>query len=226
MNNPFNPLFDAPLACDFTATLAHEIRNPLATIDLSVELILAERKDDDLNMYVEIIKRSTNRINNLVNEIIQKNGVDQAQIANQSLHHLIDEVVEMAKDRIILKNIMVFKEYDPTDCIVALNRPKMIIALTNIVVNAIEAMGSQLGQLKLVTMSIAGKYVVQIEDNGCGISEKNLKNIFQANYTNKPGGIGIGLSSAYEILTSNKVKVHVESQVGSGTHFFLLFDKN
>ncbi|GLU56916.1 two-component system sensor histidine kinase NtrB [Dyadobacter frigoris] len=226
MNNPFNPLFDAPLACDFTATLAHEIRNPLATIDLSLELMLSERKDDDLKTYMDIIKRSTDRINDLVNEMIKNRSLDEAQIANQSLHHLLDEVVEMAKDRIMLKNIMVCKEYDPTDCIVALNRPKMKIALTNIIVNAIEAMDTQQGELKLVTMSIAGKYVVQIEDNGRGISEKNLKNIFQANYTNKPGGMGIGLASTYDILESNHVKVHVESEVGSGTQFFLLFDKN
>ncbi|WP_159466990.1 ATP-binding protein [Dyadobacter sp. 3J3] len=223
--NPFNPLFDVPLASNFPATLAHEIRNPLATIDLSIEMILAGRQDEDLKTYVDIIKRSSARINDLVNEMVKTRSLEEVQIANQSLHHLLDEVVDMASDRIMLKNIMVRKEYDPTDCIVALNRPKMKIALTNIIVNAIEAMDPKEGELKLVTMSIAGKYVVQIEDNGCGISEKNLKNIFQANYTNKPGGMGIGLASTYDILESNHVKVHVESEVGSGTQFLLLFDK-
>jgi len=224
--NPFNPLFDVPVACDFTTTLAHEIRNPLATIDLSLALMLAERQDDELKMYADIIKRSSERISQLVNEMVKNRSLDETQVANQSIHHLLDEVVEMAKDRILLNNIMVCKEYDPTDCIVALNRPKMKIALTNIIVNAIEAMDSQYRELKVVTMSIAGKYVVQIEDNGCGISEKNLKNIFNANFTNRPGGMGIGLAATYDILESNHVKVHVESQLGSGTHFFLLFDKN
>lgn len=224
--NPFNPLFDVPAARDFTATLAHEIRNPLATINLSLALMLAERQDDELKMYVDIIKRSSERINELVNEMVNNRNMDENQVANQSIHHLLDEVVEMAKVRILLKNIMVCKEYDPTDCIVALNRPKMKIALTNIIVNAIEAMDSQYRELKVVTMSIAGKYVVQIEDNGCGISENNLKNIFNANFTNRPGGMGIGLAATYDILESNHVKVHVESELGSGTHFFLLFDKN
>lgn len=227
MTNPFNALFDMPVAGAFTATLAHEICNPLATIDLSIELLLAERKDGDLKTYADVIKRSTDRINELVNEMIKERAVPQAQIANQSLHHLLDEVVEMAKDRIMLKNVVVHKEYDSTDCIVALNRTKMKTALTNIIVNALEAMGSQLGELTLITMSIAEKYVVQIDDNGCGISEKCLRNIFQASYTHKPGSMGIGLASAYEILTSNNVKVHIESQLGSGTRFFLLlFDKN
>ncbi|MEO6284107.1 MAG: HAMP domain-containing sensor histidine kinase [Dyadobacter sp.] len=226
MNNPFNPLFDAPSVCDFTATLAHEIRNPLATIDLSLELMLADCKGDDLKVYVDIIKRSTDRINNLVNDMIKNRSVDETQVANQSVHHLLDEVVEMAKDRISLKNVKVYKEYDPVDYIIALNRPKMKIALTNIIVNAIEAMDSQLGELKLITMPIAGKYIVKIEDNGCGISEKTLKNIFQSGFTNKPGGMGIGLAATYNILESNDVKVHVESQLGSGTQFFLLFDRS
>jgi signal transduction histidine kinase len=210
----------------FTATLAHEVRNPLDTINLSLQLITPDIEDDDLKMYVDIIKRSTERINNLVNEMIKNHGIDEDPVANQSLHHLLDEVIELANDRIMLKNVTVSKEYDRTDCIVALNRKKMKIALTNIIINAIEAMDPHYGELKLITMSIAGKYVVQIEDNGCGIREKDLKNIFQAHYTNKHAGMGIGLASTYEILTSNNVKVHVESEEGSGTNFFLLFDKN
>ena len=123
-------------------------------------------------------------------------------------------------------HITVCKEYDRTDCMAVLNPPKIKIALTNIILNAIEAMDSRPGELKLTTMSIAGKLVVQIEDNGCGISEKNLKNFFRSVYTNKPGGRGIGLATTHGILASNNVKVHVESQEGSGTQFLLIFDKN
>lgn len=56
MNNPFNPLFDVPLAPNFKAILANEIRNPLATIDLSLELILEECNDDGLKVYIGIIQ--------------------------------------------------------------------------------------------------------------------------------------------------------------------------
>ncbi|TDE18119.1 ATP-binding protein [Dyadobacter psychrotolerans] len=224
--NSLHRLLETPVPGDFTATLAHEILNPLSTINLSLEMIISEAKEDDLKIYLDIIRRSTNRINDLVNQIIKNHNGNEAQVANQSIHHLLDEVVEMAQDRILLKNVAVRKEYDPTDYIVALNRLKMKIALTNIVVNAIEAMAPKRGELKVVAMPFAGKYVVQIEDNGCGISEKNLKKIFQTDYTNKPGGLGIGLASTYDILASNNVKVHVESQEGSGTLFFLLFDKS
>ena len=219
-----NPIFDTSVSDNFTATLAHEIRNPLATIELSVDLILNENINEDLRAYMEIIKRSTTRINDLVNEMIKKNQ-DEVQIVNQSVQNLLDEVVEMALDRINLKNIMVCKEYDPKDCITALNRPKMKIALTNIIVNAIEAMAPHHGELKLVTTYTSGRYVVQIKDNGCGISEKNLKKIFLGNYSNRPGGLGYGLASTYDILMSNNVSVHVESQLGTGTQFLLLFGK-
>jgi signal transduction histidine kinase len=77
--NPFNPLFDMPVTCDFTATLAHEIRNPLATIDLSLALMLAERQDDELKKYADIIKRSSERINELVIEMVKNRKMDETR---------------------------------------------------------------------------------------------------------------------------------------------------
>jgi signal transduction histidine kinase len=100
----------------------------------------------------------------------------------------------------------------------------MKIALTNIIVNAIDAM-SQKGELKIITKSIERKYAIQIEDNGCGISREDLKNIFKPYFTNKPGGLGLGLAATCDILQSNHVGVFVESEEGKGTRFILLFDK-
>ena len=100
------------------------------------------------------------------------------------------------------------------------------MALTNIIINAIDAMSAENGELKLGTKLIGDRYAIEIEDNGCGISPENLKNIFKAFYTNKPGGLGVGLSTTYDILWSNHVEVKVESEPGTGTCFTLLFDKD
>ena len=102
----------------------------------------------------------------------------------------------------------------------------MQIALTNIIINAVEAMTRQNGQLTLVTKSNNGIPVVQIRDNGCGISKQNLKSIFMPNFSNKPGGLGIGLASTFRILQSNHVGIDVESEEGAGTSFILSFCKN
>ena len=99
------------------------------------------------------------------------------------------------------------------------------MALTNIIVNAIEAMSSKNGELNLITKFIDGRYAIEIGDNGCGISKEDLKDIFKPNYTNKPGGLGLGLATTYDILQLNHVGVNVESERGEGTRFTLLFEK-
>ena len=208
------------------SALAHEVRNPLTNIKLSVVMLESVIEDNDLKLYLDIIMRSSIRINNLVNELLKYQHEDEAQAEKYSIHQLLDEVLEMAGDRIRLKNISVSKDYAAKDCKIELNKPKMKFALTNIIVNAIDAMTTAKGQLKLVTKSMEDKYVIQIEDNGCGISKQNLKNIFKPYFTNKPGGLGLGLSTTYDILQSNHVRVTVESREGEGTRFILLFNKN
>jgi signal transduction histidine kinase len=135
-----------------------------------------------------------------------------------------DEVLAMARDRISLKHVTVRKDYALQDCQIALHRQKVKIALTNIIINALDAMPPEGGELRLITKSIGGKYTIRIEDNGCGISQANLANIFKPFFTNKPGGLGIGLATTYDILLSNHVGVTAESEEDVGTSFILLFD--
>ena len=75
------------------------------------------------------------------------------------------------------------KQYAAQDCTIVLNKSNMKIALTNIVINAIDAMSTENGELKLVTKSINDRYIIRIEDNGCGIRKEDLKYIFKPNYT-------------------------------------------
>ena len=101
---------------------------------------------------------------------------------------------------------------------------KLKIAFTNIIINAIEAMPAEKGVLRLVTRSAKGRPVVEIKDNGVGISKKNLKQIFKPYYTNRTGGMGLGLSTTFDMLQSNHVHVNVRSVPGKGTSFILSFD--
>jgi signal transduction histidine kinase len=210
----------------FTSALAHEVRNPLTNINLSVELLKAAIKDSELNMYVDIIMRSSTRINNLVNELLKYQETDEAKVHKYSLHQLLDEVVTMAEDRIALKNIKVRKDYATRDCNIWGDMQKLRVALTNIIINAIDAMPFNNGQLTLVTKSIHGKHVIVIADNGSGISKANLKNIFTPYFTDKPGGMGLGLSTTLAILQSNNVGVGVRSEEGKGTRFILFVNKD
>ena len=208
----------------FSSALVHEVRNPLSNINLATQMLKSLTNDDNQKLYLDIIMRGSERISSILTDLLASYKPDEHEAEKYSIHELLDEVLEMAKDRITLKNITVIKDYGLQDCKIVLHRMKMKIALTNIIINAIDAMTSKKGELRLSTRTIDGRCVVYIQDNGCGISKINLKNIFKPFFTNKPGGLGIGLATTYDILRANNIGVKVESEKGKGTCFTLLFD--
>jgi len=208
----------------FTNALAHEVRNPLTNINLAAEMLKAMLKDDEQKVFLDIIMRGSARINDLVADLLASSQAAEIPREEYSVHQLLDQVIAMAEDRITLKNIAVRKEYDTQDCLILVDKEKIKIALTNIVINAIDAMPSENGELTLFTSSRHGKCIVEIEDNGIGISVENLNNIFKPYFTNKPNGLGLGLSTTLEIFRFNHVGVNVQSEEGSGTNFILSFE--
>ena len=208
------------------SVLAHELRNPLTNIMLTVHLLESKILDDNDRMYMDIIKRNSAKINDLVNDLLKGQKQQEIQTEKYSIHQLLDEVIEAASDKIMLKNITVKKDYAPCDLKIKMEMPKIKIALTNIVINAIDAMPSEKGELKLGTKLIKGKCAVSIQDNGSGISKENLPLIFDPYFTNKQNGVGVGLAATKDILQSSKIGVRVESLIGHGTRFILLFEKN
>jgi len=208
------------------SVLVHELRNPLNNIMLTVHLLESKILDDNDRMYMDIIKRNSAKINDLVNDLLKGQKQQEIQTEKYSIHQLLDEVIEAASDKIMLKNITVKKDYAPCDLKIKMEMPKIKIALTNIVINAIDAMPSEKGELKLGTKLIKGKCAVSIQDNGSGISKENLPLIFDPYFTNKQNGVGVGLAATKDILQSSKIGVRVESLIGHGTRFILLFEKN
>ncbi len=209
----------------FAAALAHEVRNPLTNINLSVDMLNAVVTDNELKIYIDIISRSSMRINHLMSELLKSREIDAAPTSIYSLHQLLDNVLTLTEDRIMLKKVRVRKQYAAEDFKICIDKPNIMIAITNIIINAIEAMTERKGELTLLSRSIGNKYVIEIADNGAGISKEHLKRIFRPHFTNKPGGMGLGLSTTLEILQHNQVGVDVRSEEGQGTCFILFFEQ-
>jgi signal transduction histidine kinase len=207
----------------YTTALAHEIRSPLTNINLSVKMLESMEGDENLEMYLAIIARSSVRINELLNELLTDR---RAEAEKHSIHQLLDEVLDMSRDRITLKDIKVAKSYCTHDDRMVLNKPEIKISLANIILNAIEVMSPGKGKLTIATQVTDGHYEIQIEDNGCGINKEDLKHLFEPYFTKRPGGLGIGLATTHAILLSNDISVQVESKEGFGTRFTLTFEKN
>jgi signal transduction histidine kinase len=207
----------------FAAALAHEVRNPLCNINLSVELLQSMVNDDERKQYLDIIKRASERINDLLNDLLIYQKTAEVKPEENSVEQLLDEVLAGSKDRMLLKNITVRKYYTSSGCSILVDKQKVRIALTNIVINAIDAMPAENGQLKITVRSANGKCVVEIEDNGIGISKANLQNIFEPYFTKKVSGMGLGLSTTLETLSANHARVAVQSEEGRGTRFIISF---
>ncbi len=220
------PLKDAPEELSpFFSGLAHEIRNPLSNIKLAGEMLRSMISEPYMRSYLDIILRGSDKINTIVTELLHSSYEHEIRMAKHSATELIDEILADTGDRVRLKNIRVSRKYSGSDDTIIVHRPKIKIALTNIIINAIEAMAENTGELDLVTKITGDKYCIQIGDNGCGISTANLENIFQPYFSDKAGGLGIGLAATYDILKSENVAIDVQSEKGRGTQFILLFDR-
>jgi len=209
----------------FGVALAHEVRNPLSNINLAVEMLRATITDGDQQLYLDIISRSSGRISTLVTDLLGSCQPDAIGPERYPAHLLLDEVLVMTKDRLSLKNISIRRDYTTLDCKILVNKQKIKIALTNIIINAIDAMSSKGGELKLITRCLNEKCIIEIKDNGIGIPKEDLENIFQPYFTGKAGGMGLGLSTTLKILQSSQADIIVKSEEGKGTSFILTFDR-
>jgi PAS domain S-box-containing protein len=201
--------------------LAHEIRNPLTNVNLSVEQLESEIKDEEQIVYLDIIKRNVKRIDLLLNELLQSAKPAEIKKVRQSINTILDETLLLATDRILLKNISLIKEYSRNVCDVNIDESKIKIAFLNLIINAVEAMPPEGGVLKVRTFAKDGRCIITIEDNGMGIKKENLGRLFEPYYTGKPNGLGLGLATTHNILQSHDATIDVESEEGKGTRFMI-----
>ncbi len=209
---------------DFMYTQVYEVPTLLTNIDLSLMVLKLQLENTDHKVYLDIITRSSHRINNVINQLLLPQNLDEVVLEQISMHQLLDNVLNIVNDRITLKQVTIIKKYAKEDCKMLLDIPKITIALTNIIINALDAMVYGKGTLTIKTKVIDGQCTVQIEDNGCGIAKTNLKYIFKPYYSNKPGGLGLGLSTTNTILKASKIGINVRSVVSEGTSFMLQFN--
>ena len=204
--------------------LAHEIRNPLNNIILSIEQLLPLEKDEFQKSFMDIIQRNSLRINNIITELLNLAKPSDLIILEHSLQDLMDESISRTADRIKLQNIHVKKHYPSHPVILKADKEKLIIVFTNIIINAIEAMSTN-GLLNISITESEEGYEVCIKDNGKGFSKEYQARLFEPFFTMKKNGMGLGLTVAYSILQSHNAKMKAQSKENEGTEFQVSFKK-
>jgi len=205
-------------------TLAHEVRNPLNNITLSTEQLMQESfADEQAQLYLDIILRNSRRISNLISELLNSSRPTETTLQPVQLQMVIDRIISDAIDRITLKHINLHVSYPDNPILILADEEKLILALQNIVINAIEAMAPHSGLLSLTILQEGSQAQLIIKDNGCGISEENVARIFEPYFTQKRNGVGLGLSFTLNILQAHKASIVVQSKEGAGTQFSITF---
>ncbi|MBL7717805.1 MAG: PAS domain S-box protein [Flavipsychrobacter sp.] len=204
-------------------TLAHEVRNPLNNITLSVEQMQHDVQDEGIKVYMDIIQRNSKRISDLISQLLHTSRPSEITLEQRFIQSILDEVIDASIDRITLKKIKLKVNYPDEAVMIDADDEKLKLALLNIVINAIEAMEEGRGELEISVYREAEQVMLVIEDNGCGISEENISRLFEPYFTQKRNGMGLGLAFTLNILQSHKAGIEVSSKEGEGTRFMVGF---
>ena len=205
-------------------TLAHEVRNPLNNINMSVEqLVGAEESNDEFPLFLDIIQRNSKRIGDIITELLDTSRPTELVFEKCTLQSIMDESIGEALDRITLQHVNMQIRYSNEACCIMANKEKLKIAFLNIIINAVEAVHPYTGEISISVDKLKEAHVVTIRDNGCGIPEENISRLFEPYFTSKRNGMGLGLAATLNILQSHKATVDVTSALKQGTTFTITF---
>jgi len=205
-------------------TIAHEVRNPLTNINLATEQLRNEiAPNEEADILFEMISRNSNRINQLISNLLDSTRISELQYIKSSINDVLDSSLEFASDRVELKQIKVVKDYDKDIYPILVDQEKIKIAFLNIIVNAIEAMDDG-GTLHLSTETRNNRCVTKITDTGKGMSKEDVARLFEPYFTTKEKGTGLGLTNTQNIILAHNGKIRVESELGKGTSFTISFN--
>ena len=230
---------------ELAAGLAHEIKNPLAGIQGGVDILIRRRdKNDPEREALEGMRQEVQRIDNTVRALLDRARPRLVSVRASSLTNIVQRAVNLAHAQLTNsatgdRNVQL--EFDPPgDPITIPIDPEQIEdAVLNLIINAIEAAevdgvvkirvarsddnpaeaGSSSGEFGWDVGEFGEEAIIEVSDNGCGISEEDLKRVFNPFFTTRPGGTGLGLPAVRRIARAHGGRVEVNSSPGQGSTF-------
>lgn len=206
-------------------TIAHEVRNPLTNLTLALEQLKDEmpKGSESVKLYSDIIERNAGRIEQLIGEMLSSSKPRELNLELIHVDEVLSDTISLTIDRLNLNQMKLEKNFASNLPRVLLDREKIKMALLNIIINAVEAMEPGKGLLTVQTELSAQQVIVSITDNGKGIPADDLEKLFDPFFTGKAGGMGLGLTTTKNILSSHSASVEVTSKVNEGTTFLIIF---
>ncbi len=218
---------------EMAVELAHEIRNPLGSIELFASLLEQELpRGSDQGRWAENIRIGSRSLNNIVSNMLHFAHPLTPDFQEVDLHVLVDEIIEFTAPILRQREIRIELACEAAYSAITGDRELLRQMLLNLVLNALQAMPSR-GLLRLETRTLerlpggicCGGIELSVRDNGLGIPEGNLSRIFDPFFTTNRNGTGLGLSVVHQIVDQHSGFIRVESKVNAGTSFMIAFPR-
>jgi signal transduction histidine kinase len=201
--------------------MAHEIRNPLNAIGMSIQRLKREfapedGKIEEYQKFLDIVRNEVLRVNRIVEEFLLSTKSGMA-MEHQKLVTILEEVIMMLHERASGSGIKI--EYDRTSSIsVSCQKERMKQVFYNLILNGMEAIGKG-GAITISSEMNGTNARVNVRDTGPGIKKEDVSKIFEYYYTTKDKGMGLGLPLSYMIVKDHGGDIRVQSDEGKGTVF-------
>lgn len=207
---------------EMAAGLAHEIKNPLASLSGSIQMLKEDIEyNPDHDKLMQIVLREADRLSSLVTNFLLFAKPPAGKVEAIELDKALQETADFfEKDNRCSGRIMITRKLTP-DIWIEIDPMHLQQILWNLFLNAAEAIEGS-GNIHIAMQPVKNKQVdVRISDNGCGMSSEVTRSVFDPFFTTKPGGTGLGLSIVHSIVESYNSRLDVESTKDEGTTFTL-----
>ena len=211
-----------------TAGVAHEIKNPLGSIGIHLELMKKEmsgKQQIETQKVMEnllIIKEEVDRLNRIVMDFLFTVRPMNAELSYDELNRVVRELLDFMKFEIAGAGITVDTDLAKANPQILMDERYMKQAVLNILKNAISAMPDG-GMLRVRTVQKGNELLLKISDTGVGIPDEHMEKIFEPYFTTKDFGSGLGLTLVYKIVKEHMGDIEINSKVGEGTSITLRF---
>jgi len=210
---------------EIAAGIAHEIRNPLGVIKNSAQT-LKERKTDreEEKELLEFIIEESERLERVVKDFLQLARLPRPHKKRTEMKELMERILSVLGGEFKKRNIKLVKDFPYNSCYFSCDPEQFHHLFLNLILNSLEAMPKG-GELFVGLKSQNGKMEIRVRDTGTGIPQEITDKIFEPFFTTRPEGTGLGLSIVAKIVKFHRGEIKVESKLGEGTLFRLIFSK-
>jgi two-component system sensor histidine kinase HydH len=207
----------------FTAGIVHEVRNPLTSIKGFATILSQKLQGKDEERFVRPILTETERLGRIVDDLLKYGRPSPLSLVKFNLKPFFNHILELAKQYDSKKKIKF--ELKCQDLTIVADERKLEELFLNLVINAVQAIDKEDGLIEIECIDEGRSIRITVQDNGSGMDEDTIKNIFVPFYTTKEHGTGLGLAIVHRIVEEHSGKILVESKVGLGTKFTIILPK-